>query len=223
VHRNLPVPALVALGLDDLTIVVDAGHGGADPGAVGVTGTLEKEVDLAIANRLADLLESSGVEVIQTREMDEMIAKNKTEDIHKRAEIACEAQANLFITVHANSIPQKNLQGAQVFYHPDSPEGCRLAGNIQDEIRRVMGNTNRKILAKNDIFLLNHLAIPAVLVEVGFLSNQEEEALLQDPEYQNRMAWCIYSGLVNFLAGDRNIMDSFVKDGESAGASIRMQ
>lgn len=197
IGNHLPVPGLIAQGLEDTVIVIDAGHGGADPGAVGVTGSLEKDVDLAIAQRVAELLEMSGAKVVETRQQDEMIADTKTEDIHRRAQIALEAQADLFITIHANSIPQKSLHGAQVFYHPDSEEGLQLAKDIQAEISRVMGNTERQALSKKDIFLLNNLTIPAVLVEVGFLSNEEEESLLQDSEYRNRMAWCIYAGIAH--------------------------
>lgn len=202
VGNHLPVPGLIAQGLEDSVIVIDAGHGGADPGAVGISGTLEKDIDLAIAQRVAELLEMSGATVVETRQQDEMIASTKTADIHRRAEIALEAQADLFVTIHANSIPQASLHGAQVFYHPDSAEGLQLAEEIQAEITRVMGNTDRQALSKKDIFLLNNLTIPAVLVEVGFLSNEQEESLLQDREYQNRMAWCIYAGIAGSFAGE---------------------
>lgn len=199
--KSLPA-AVVSHDIADQVIVIDAGHGGFDPGAVGVNGVLEKDVALAIAKQVAALLEMSGAEVIVTRDSDKALADNKRDDIHKRAEIAQNSKASIFLTIQANSIPNPKWHGAQVFYHPDSQEGFRLADNVQREMIRVLQNTDRVALPIKTVYLLNHLEIPAVVVEVGFLSNPEEEQALTEEDYQNRMAWSIYNGIVNYFAGD---------------------
>ena len=110
-----PQPAL-ALALLGKTIVIDAGHGGFDPGAVGVSGLLEKDVNLAISQRVAALLRQVGATVVETRTEDEALAETKRADMYRRVEIAEECGAELFITIQANSIPQQQYRGAQVFY-----------------------------------------------------------------------------------------------------------
>jgi len=200
--KDLPVAGVISSDLNTHVIVIDAGHGGFDPGAVGATGVLEKDIALAVSQKVAALLEMSGAKVICTRTTDEALGNTKKEDIHNRADMVVESNCDIFVTIQANSIPDAKLRGAQVFYHPNSQEGFRLADNVQKEIIRVLNNTKRQALPISDVFLLKNLAIPAVVVEVGFLSNAEEEALLQDADYQNRMAWSIYSGIVNYFAGD---------------------
>ncbi len=200
--KNLPVAGVISSDLNDRVIVVDAGHGGFDPGAVGVTGVLEKDIALDVSQKLTSLLEMSGAKVVCTRTGDEALGNNKKEDIRKRAEMAVDSGCDIFLSIQANSIPNAKLRGAQVFYHPNSQEGYRLADNVQNEIIRVLKNTKRQALPIKDVFLLKNLAMPAVVVEVGFLSNAEEEALLKDADYQNRMAWSVYSGIVNYFAGD---------------------
>ncbi len=171
-----PQPAL-ALALLGKTIVIDAGHGGFDPGAVGVSGLLEKDVNLAISQRVAALLRQVGATVVETRTEDEALAETKRADMYRRVEIAEECGAELFITIQANSIPQQQYRGAQ-----------------------VLQNTTRQAKSIENIYVVNKLAVPSIVVECGFLSNAEEEALLADSRYQQLTAYAIFLGIVSYYS-----------------------
>ena len=181
-------------------IVIDAGHGGFDPGAVGVEGTLEKDVNLAIAARLADYLRQSGAEIFETRVSDDALADTKKADMAARVQMATDNQAELFVSVQANAIPQAKWHGAQVFYYREGEEGKGLAQSIQAAIIEQLANTDRTALPIDSIYVVSHLNIPSIVVEVGFLSNPEEEQLLNDPEYQNAMAYAIYCGIAAYYS-----------------------
>lgn len=188
-------------------IVIDPGHGGCDPGTIGVSGSREKDINLKIARKLKTVLQQAGAVVIMTRENDRYFNDaRKTslwdESIHgieERVKIAAAYRADLLISVHVNSFPSPRWRGAQVFYQQGSKEGKRLAELIQEEITRELKNTDR--LAKEiDAYILRHSKMPAVIVETGFVSNPEEEKLLQDELYQYRLAWSIYAGIVRYLS-----------------------
>ncbi|MCR4419494.1 MAG: N-acetylmuramoyl-L-alanine amidase [Clostridia bacterium] len=188
-------------------VVVDPGHGGVDPGAVGPAGTREKDVTLAISLRLRDLLAQAGAAVVMTRETDvdlgspgKSLGARKREDLDRRIAIAREHEAEIYLGIQANAFGTR-WRGAQTFYHPSSEEGRLLAEAIQAELIRILGNTNRR--AKSlELYLLRNLTVPAaVIVEVGFLSNPEEERLLNDPYYQQKVALAVYSGVIRYLAG----------------------
>jgi len=185
-------------------LVIDPGHGGADPGAVGPGGTLEKDLTLAIGQKLAQQFLRAGAVVIMTREDDRDLAApgegtRKKRDLDARLDIIQKHGGEIFIGVQANATPGSRWRGAQTFYKKD-PENEALAKSIQAELKRVLQNTTREALPLNPPpYILQQLEIPAVMVEVGFLSNPEEERLLNDPVYQDKMAGAIYAGVVNYL------------------------
>lgn len=201
---------VLSWGLAARVVVIDPGHGGVDPGAVGPGGTLEKDVTLAVSLRLARLLEAAGARVILTRRTDtdlstpgKSLVARKREDLDNRLELARENGAQLYVSIQANAFGTI-WTGAQTFYHPGSVEGEKLAKGIQAELRRVMGNTTRQAKALDPYILrrLQEMGIPAAMVEVGFLSNPGEERLLGNPEYQERLAYAIYAGIVRYLLGE---------------------
>ena len=190
----------LALALLGKVIVIDAGHGGFDPGAIGGAGTLEKDVNLAVSRRVAALLRQVGAKVVETRTDDAAIAETKREDIRRRVAIAEEAEADLFITIQANSIPQAQYRGGQVFYAAGSTEGKGLSESIQQSLASVLQNTDRQAKSIQNIYVVNNLAIPSIVVEVGFLSNPEEEKLLADPGYQQLAAYAVFLGIIGYYA-----------------------
>ena len=188
-------------------VVVDAGHGGTDPGKVGVDGSLEKDINLAVAERLKTYLEQDDVKVIMTRETDtglysETDSRKKMADMKKRCEVIEESGADLVVSIHQNSYHQEEVSGGQVFYYKSSEKGKRLAEIIQKRFDYVLGEQNRRLARANgNYYLLLHVKCPIVIVECGFLSNRKEAALLQDPEYQDRMAWTVHMGIMEYLGG----------------------
>jgi N-acetylmuramoyl-L-alanine amidase len=186
--------------LGNRVVVIDAGHGGVDPGAVGKGKVLEKDVTLAVSKRLQTLVQQSGAKTIMVREDDsdlgasQGLLKRKREDLAQRIQLAMDAQAEVYISIHANSFPDAKMKGAQTFYHSDSPEGKLLAQSIQQELNS-MTNGKRVVKGNQDIYVLKKAHQAAVTVELGFLSNLEEEQLLTTPEYQEKLAIAIYQGL----------------------------
>ncbi|HZK54751.1 MAG TPA: N-acetylmuramoyl-L-alanine amidase [Desulfosporosinus sp.] len=191
--------------LGNRVVVIDAGHGGVDPGAVGVGNVLEKDVTLAVSKRLEILVQQSGAKTIMVRGDDtdlgtaQGLLKRKREDLTQRIQLAKDAQAEVYISIHANSYPNPKLTGAQTFYHSDSPESKLLAQSIQQELNS-MTNGKRVIKGNQDIYVLKKAHQAAVTVELGFLTNAEEEQLLTTPEYQEKLAVAIYQGLSVFFS-----------------------
>ena len=184
-------------------VVVDAGHGGTDPGKVGVDGSLEKDINLAVAERLKTYLEQDDVKVIMTRETDtglysETDSRKKMADMKKRCEIIEESGADLVVSIHQNSYHEESVSGGQVFYYRDSSKGKALAKILQD--RFVLGDQNRRLPKANaNYYLLLHVKCPIVIVECGFLSNRKEAALLNSGEYQDKLAYTIHMGIMEYL------------------------
>ena len=182
-------------------IMIDAGHGGWDPGKVGRNETLEKDINLAIASKLQTYLEQSGSVVILSRSDDSALAKEKNDDLRGRTEIANTSKADIMVSIHQNSYPNPSVTGAQVFYYDDSEESKRLAESIQREIISFTDQKkNREAKANGNYFLLKKTKIPAVIVECGFLSSDEDRLKLMDEEYQEKMAWGIYLGIINYYS-----------------------
>lgn len=188
------------------TFVIDPGHGGEDPGKVSPSGIYEKDVNLAVAQKLYVLLQGGGGRAVLTRDKDVALSSNessvrerKTADLKNRAALAHELGADLYIALHCNSFPQSKWRGAQTFYAPSIPGSKELATFIQDEIASLLGNTTRKPKTDTTSIIFKEAKVPIVNVEMGFLSNPQEEELLQDPAYQDRIAWAIYSGVVRYL------------------------
>lgn len=202
-----------SMPLSGRTIVLDAGHGGPDGGAVSKSGLVEKDLNLAIVLQLRDYLQQSGALVYVTREGDTDLAspdtkayrKRKSEDLAKRAKFVQEHQADLMISIHMNSIPSPKWSGAQTFYYPNHEGNAALAALIQDEIRVNLQNTERVAAkAPNTVYLLQAVdTVPSALVEVGFLSHPGEAARLGDAGYQKQVAAAVYQGILRYSSGER--------------------
>ncbi len=200
------------LPLAGTVIAIDPGHGGADGGAVSRDGqVVEKTVTLPISLYLRDFLQQSGAFVVMTREEDKDLAspdeyrlrKRKSEDIRSRVKFVNENAPDFLISIHLNAFPSPKWSGAQTFYYPAFKESGEMAYLIQDEIKRVLGNTTRLPKKTDDVYLIREVECPAVLVEVGFLSNSEEARKLQTTEYQKAMANAIYQGILRHYAGEK--------------------
>ena len=195
-------------------VVLDAGHGGSDPGKVGVNQCLEKDINLSIVKKLKTFLEASDVEVILTREDDNGLysdsdSRKKMADMNRRCEIIKEADPNLVVSIHQNSYHQEAIKGAQVFYYKDSEKGKLLAETLQERFTYILGDENRRVAkANNNYYLLLHVPSPIVIVECGFLSNWEEAGKLCDETYQERVAWTIHMGIMEYLNGSENRTDN---------------
>ncbi|RJX23270.1 MAG: N-acetylmuramoyl-L-alanine amidase CwlD [Dethiobacter sp.] len=196
------LPAQVLLPLSGRVIGIDPGHGGYDPGAKR-GGVQEKDVVLEISLFLREYLQQGGAWVVMTRDRDTdlleiMAGPKKRLDMQNRLQIVEEAGVELLVSIHTNSINSSRWRGAQVFYQEGHEEGKLLAAAIQDELRRVLKNTDR--LAKGgNFFMLRESSMTGALVEVGFLSNPDEARLLTAPEYQKKIAWAIYLGIIKYL------------------------
>ncbi len=198
-----------SLPLAGKVIALDAGHGGADGGAVSREGTIEKDLNLAIVLYLRDYLQQAGAMVMLTREGDYDLAdpeirgssKRKTGDLLERVRRIENRKVDYVVSIHMNSIPSPRWSGAQTFFYSGNPEGRRLAENIQHELRTVLENTNRVAKTNDTVYLLKALKIPTALVEVGFLSHPEEARLLADETYQKKVAAAVYRGILTFSAG----------------------
>ena len=192
----------------DKKIVVDPGHGGIFPGKVGHNDIVEKEVNLAIAKRLAELLSEGGAIVFMTRDSDvdlvgstegSLLQKQRA-DLKNRVEIAKVQSADAFISIHCNSIPSPRWSGAQTFFDPENQESEVMAKNVQQELIKQLKNTKRQAIKREDTYLFRNLEIPTIIIECGFLSNPKEAELLTQEEYQHCIAFAIYSGLVKYYA-----------------------
>ncbi len=188
-------------------IVVDPGHGGDDPGALGSTGVHEKDIVLEVSKKLVEILNQAGAEALLTRETDRDLCdpgtqssyQARVQDLARRVELANERQADLFISIHVNSFPDRREAGAQTFSQPGAEESKKLAVSIQQELNKFLEYPGRE--AKQVDYFANRMAkMPSVIVEIGFISNPREEKLMLDPLYQNKIAWSIYAGIARYLA-----------------------
>lgn len=188
-----------------ICIVLDAGHGGSDPGKVGVNDALEKDINLAITLKLKDLLEQKDIEVVLTRDSDAGLypadaTNKKVSDMQKRCQIITEANPVFTISIHQNSYTTEDVCGAQVFYYGQSAEGKKLATILQDSLISHVNSESRRVAKANEsYYLLKKTPTPTVIVECGFLSNPAEADLLLDTDYQNKIARAIYMGILEYL------------------------
>ena len=186
-------------------VVLDSGHGDFDPGKIAADGTLEKDINLQIAQRVKQYLEASDVEVVMTRDSDtalsnESDSNKKTADMRNRCQLINDASPDLVVSIHQNSYHEEYVKGAQVFYYKSSENGKRLAEILQKRFDYVLGDENTRAAKANDsYYLLLHVKSPIVIVECGFLSNWSEAALLNTEEYQDRVAWTIHMGIMEYL------------------------
>lgn len=187
------------------TVVVDAGHGGTDPGKVGINDALEKDINLAIAQKLKSCLEKENIRVVMTREdgnglYKESDSNQKQADMRARCEIIDGANADLTVSVHQNSYTAESVSGPQVFYHAQSKEGERAARCLQDALNTGLEITRpREIKANNTYYILKKTKTPVVIAECGFLSNSAEAAKLVTEKYQQQVAEALTEGILNFL------------------------
>lgn len=202
------VASLKGLPLTGKVVVIDPGHGGYDPGVIRDE-IEEKKVVLEIALKLRAYLQGAGARVVMTRETDRDLlvlptaGPKKQQDMQNRLKVLKEAAPDFVISVHANAISSPRWSGAQVFYKEDCEESKRLASAIQNEMKRVLKNTER-VEKPGNYLILNESVAPAVLVETGFLSNRQEALLLVDEEYQVRVAWSVYLGILSYLDAKDN-------------------
>ncbi len=199
IERNAPEPAVVETMADAYTVVVDAGHGGSDGGAVGTeTGAVEAELNLEVALRVADRLSENGIAVLMTRVDENALGPNKVADVAARVEIFNREAVDLVVSVHMNKFTDRSVCGAMAYYMSGSEEGKKLAQSVIDCLCDATSRSRRPA-NPGDYFVVRECACPAVLVECGFLSNAEEETLLQQSDYQDRLANAIADGVLAYL------------------------
>lgn len=191
---------------EEVCIVIDAGHGGTDPGKVGINDQLEKDINLKIAQILKKFLEAEGITVVMTREdedglYEEDASNKKVQDMKRRLEIIEAADPLLVVSIHQNSYHEEYVKGAQVFYYETSENSKRLAQVLQEQLRALDPENNRQCKGNDSYFLLKKTSKPIVIVECGFLSNREEAEKLSSDLYQERMAWNIHMGIMKYLNG----------------------
>ena len=194
--------------IGNVRIAIDPGHGGYDPGKIGINQAPEKEINLAIAKLVKEYLEASGVGTVMTREEDCSLGSDdgenrKVRDLKERIRIMEEAEPAAAVSIHQNSYPQEEVRGAQVFYYVTSREGKRLAEAIQNRLAETDTENDRTVKENSTYYLLKRTKIPLVIVECGFLSNREEAEKLQTPEYQEKTAWAVYLGVMDYLTQKR--------------------
>ena len=187
--------------------MIDAGHGGEDGGASAADGTLEKSINLAVALPLGDLLHVMGFDVSQTRTEDVMICsegntlrERKVSDIKNR--LARIEQADVAVSIHQNKFPQSQYYGAQMFYAPANENSKVLAESVRSSVISLLQPSNTRELKKGEetVYLLKHATKPWVLVECGFLSNEQECAKLKTMEYQRQLAFAVASGIFSYYS-----------------------
>jgi len=200
--------ALVSSPIPRFSVVLDAGHGGVDTGAVSKNGTNERDINLSITQKLGGLLSNLGLKVVYTRTTKDALYNNfsrghKLKDMEKRAEIIQAANPNLVISIHLNSFNSPSAKGAQVFYKPNDDYSAELAQNLQDVfVKNIEGSRTTSQIG--DFYILNCSPSTAILVECGFLSNPEEEKKLVSNSYQEKLAYYIMCGVVSFFGLTEN-------------------
>lgn len=178
-------------------IYIDAGHGGFDGGA-SVDGIVEKDITLDVSKMLKAYLENIGYECILTRDDDSSLAFNKREDIHNRVNMINSSKCLLYISIHVNSFPETKYYGAQTFFNANNNESKKLSELIQNVLKKAT-NTKREAKAISNVYLVDNVNKTGALVELGFLSNDEERLKLIDKNYQDLMAYFIYIGILEYL------------------------
>ena len=200
-------------GLVGRTIVLDPGHGAPDPGARSSSGILEKDVTLSVSLKLADLLRQAGANVVLTRwvdddlasEHDRRVGRRQSTDLRNRVLTAKAGHADAFISIHCNAVPSERWMGAQTLYQRDNPDGEHLAKVIQYRFRELLLPTAREPAATSTLYLLKRIPGPAVIAEIGFLTNPEESAQLASQGYQRTVAFSIYVALYDYFSQQSSV------------------
>lgn len=187
------------------TVVIDAGHGGSDPGKIGINDVLEKDLNLVISEKLKKLLEEEGFQVVMTRTKDEGLydpdaVNKKVQDLQRRCDLIHKTQPVCAVSIHQNSYSQEGVSGAQVFYYKDSAQGQRLAACVQEQlIAQVDPENHRQEKGNTTYYLLKKTDVPLVIVECGFLSNRNEAQLLTEEAYQEKIAAAVRDGVLQYM------------------------
>ena len=209
IFRPTPNPVAVAQEPEDseYLVVIDAGHGGKDGGAVGKNGTVEAQINLSVAFYLKEALEAAGIDVLLTRTDENALAGTKKTDMAARKQIVETPGVDVVVSVHMNSFKDRSVRGPMAFHMKDSERGKQLAqyvvASLCEAVAHPLRNAN-----PGDFFMVRESPVPAVLVECGFLSNAEDEALLNDPEHQQKLAGAICQGVLNYLRESGNAPQS---------------
>ncbi len=194
------------------TVIIDAGHGGFDGGATASDGTVEKDINLQIALKTAQLLRFNGFDVIMTRSEDTgteddesvAIAKRKKSDLTNRLQIMKDNPDAVFVSIHLNKFTTSAANGAQVFYTKNRKEALCLAQSLQKSIKTLLQPQNDRVVKQgtNSTFLLKNAVVPTVIVECGFLSNKAELEKLKSEDYQSQMAFAVVCGITDYFKQD---------------------
>lgn len=183
---------------EDRVIVIDPGHGGKDPGKVSANGTQEKEINLAIAKKVKETLEANGIQVVMTRDEDVSLGR-KSEDMRKRVQVIAESNPMAAVSIHQNSFSDSTVRGPQVFYFEGSKLGQEFARTMQNELWKIDEEHRREIKSNQNYYILKNTAVTTIIVECGFLSNEEEAALLAEDAYQEKLAQAICEGIIKWV------------------------
>jgi N-acetylmuramoyl-L-alanine amidase len=189
-----------------ITVVLDAGHGGIDGGVTGVkTGIKESDLNLSVTRKLEKCLTDAGINVVLTRKTEGglysiAVGSFKKRDMKKRKEIIEKAKPNLVVSIHMNKFPISTRRGAQVFYRNTCESGKNLAQKVQTELNNMEEATRSYSALKGDYYILNCTDYSSIIVECGFLSNIEDEALLSDEVYQEKLAYTLFKGIISYLS-----------------------
>ncbi|HHY70397.1 MAG TPA: N-acetylmuramoyl-L-alanine amidase [Thermoanaerobacterales bacterium] len=195
------LPALKLFG-PSKTVAIDPGHGSIDKGAVHEeTGVAESPINLAVAVQLKQMLKRQKYNVILTRDKETTEKVSNCKELQRRIDLASKSEADILVSIHANKYPDPQYYGAQCFYNPQKQESKQLALLIQEELKNMDPENIREAIPQ-DLYILRESPMPAVLVEMGFLSNPKDRERLQDPTYQKKMAQCIEKGIKRYYAGD---------------------
>lgn len=188
----------------EYTVVLDAGHGSSDSGKVGINGVLEKDINLSISKKTKKYLEKKGIRVIMTRDKDESLAEGengnrKVQDMKARVKRINDTKPDLAVSIHQNSYHEESIHGAQVFYYEHSESGEKDARILQEALLAVDPDNTRQVKANTTYYLLKRTEVPILIIECGFLSNQEEAEKLASEDYQKEIAKAIANGIESCL------------------------
>ncbi len=179
-------------------IMIDAGHGGSDAGAVRGS-TYEKDINLAIALKVQKYLESSGAIVIQSREDDSALGRTKSDDMYLRKQLGSQEDLDVVVSIHQNTSPSPSSHGAEIYYYVKSEEGKLLADSIKAGLKVGIGAENIRKVKGQDFHMLKRTLAPSVLIECGFMTNSNELGNLKYEKYQEKIAYGIYLGLIEYF------------------------
>lgn len=184
-------------------VVIDAGHGARDGGCVGANGSIEKELNLKYAITLRDLLKTKNIKVVMTREDDKALydedsSNKKITEMKAREKVIKKAKPDLVISIHMNSFGLRSAKGARAFYGTENEKGKTLADNVQKSMHYYAGARGTSS-TKGDYYILNCTSYPSILVECGYISNPEEEALLNTDDYRKKLMHSVFCGVLVYL------------------------